>query len=223
MTSLDAALGWVERGFLPVPIPFRSKRPVIEGWPSLRIGKADVARFFNGGPQNIGVLLGEPYGAADLDLDCAEAIAAAAVLAPATGMIFGRASKPASHLFYRSDPPMRAKKYLDPTNKGCLCELRCLKVDGTVGLQTVVPGSTHETGEAIRFEAGFDREPANIDCDELARAVARIAAAALLARHWPQQAGGRHDAFLALAGFLWRGDWRLEHASAFHFGLYRAL
>ena len=224
MSPTNAALDWIERGFLPVPIPFREKKPVIEEWQKLRIDKASVPRYFNGQAQNNGVLLGEPYGAADMDLDCPEAIAAAATLAPATGMIFGRASNPASHRFYRADPPMPSRKYLDPTDKSCLVELRCLKADGTVGLQTVVPPSTHkETGEAIRFEPGFDREPANIDADELAPAVGRIAAAALLARHWPKAAGGRHDAFLALAGVLCRGGVTLDDSIEFHFAIYRAM
>jgi P4 family phage/plasmid primase-like protien len=214
----------IERGFFPVPIPFREKRPVIEGWPDLRITAADVATYFNGAPQNIGVLLGEPYGAADIDLDCGEAIAAAATLAPATGLKFGRASKPASHLFYRCDPPMPSRKYLDPTDKACLCELRCLKSDGTVGLQTVVPPSTHkETGEAICFEPGLDREPANIDADELTAAVARIAAVALLARHWPAAGHGRHECELALAGCLARAGWSLDDAERFVLVTYRAV
>jgi putative DNA primase/helicase len=182
-----------------------------------------VAHFFDGGPQNIGVLLGEPHGVADLDLDCDAAIEVAALLAPATGMIFGRASKPASHRFYRCDPARRSKKYLDPTDKTCLVELRCLKSDGTVGLQTVVPPSVHKQGEDIRFEPGFDREPAKIDPDELGTAVAHIAAAALLARHWPQQPGGRHDAFLALAGVLYRGRRSIDDTIAFHFAIYRGL
>src|ERR1039457_2016449 len=112
----------------------------------------------------MGVLLGE-RGLADVDLDCGEAIVAAASLAPDTDMIFGRQSKPASHRFYWSDPPARVKKYLDPVDKACLVELRGLKADGTRGLQTVVPPSVHEQGEEIRFEAGFDREPANIEAD----------------------------------------------------------
>ena len=224
MTPSSAALDLIERGFFPVPIPFREKRPVIEGWPDLRITAADVATYFNGAPQNIGVLLGEPYGAADIDLDCGEAIAAAATLAPATGLKFGRASKPASHLFYRCDPPMPSRKYLDPTDKACLCELRCLKSDGTVGLQTVVPPSTHkETGEAIRFELGLDREPANIDADELTAAVARIAAVALLARHWPAAGHGRHECELALAGCLARAGWSLDDAERFVLVTYRAV
>lgn len=222
MTPADGALDWIGRGFLPVPIPFRSKRAVIEGWPSLRIGRADVAQYFDGAPQNVGVLLGAPYGSADIDADCPEAVTAAAILAPETGLIFGRQSKPGSHRFYRCDPPLRSKKYTDPTDKKCLVELRCLASDGEVGLQTVVPPSVHECGETIRFEPGFDHEPANVDADVLAVAVGRIAAAALLAKHWPQR-GTRHDAMLALAGVLCRAGWPQAEGQLFCRALYRAV
>jgi predicted P-loop ATPase len=117
------------------------------------------------------------------------------------------------------------KKYEDTAGDGkkCLVELRCLKTDGSVGLQTVVPPSIHrDTGEQIRFEPGFDREPANVDADVLQKVAAKIAAVTLLALHWPKE-GGRHDAFLALAGTLYRAGWDLEDALAFHFALYRAL
>lgn len=227
------ALDWIKREYFPVPIPHKSKNPGApraeggggSGWQKLRITAADVPKYFNGQQQNIGVLLGEPYGAADIDLDCPEAIAAAATLAPATGLIFGRTSSPASHRFYRSDPPMPSKKYRDPLDTAiCLCELRCLKTDGdSVGMQTVVPFSTHEEGEPIRFEPGFDREPANIDGAELDRVVARIAAAALLAKHWPAAGHGRHECELALAGCLARAGWQRDDAETFVLATYRAV
>jgi P4 family phage/plasmid primase-like protien len=223
MTPAAAAVDWIERGHFIVPIPDRKKAPIHKGWQKLRIPEADVPKYFTGAAQNIGVLLGEPYGAADLDLDSAAAIAAAAILAPDTGLKFGRASKRASHYFYRCDPPRPGKKYLDPTDKTCICELRCLKSDGTVGLQTVVPPSVHVGGEAIQFEPGFDGEPANIDFDELARRVAHIAAAALFARHWPAAGQGRHECELALAGCLARAGWSIDAAEQFVVATYRAV
>jgi anti-anti-sigma factor len=54
-------------------------------------------------------------------------------------------------------------------------------------------------------------------------AVAKTAAAALLARHWPAEHAGRHDAFLALAGTLAHARWTLDQAKAFHRAMYRAL
>ncbi len=224
MTPTAGALDWIARGFYPVPVPFRAKKPILEAWQRLRIGAADVEKHFNGAQQNIGVLLGEPYGAADLDLDCPEAITAAASLAPDTGLKFGHASKPASHWFYRCDPPIPSKKYIDPGDGKGLVELRCLASHGETGLQTVVPPSAHkETGELIRFEPGFDREPGNVDADVLSAAVARIAAAALLARHWPKAGHGRHGCELALAGCLARAGWSLEDAERFVLTTYRAV
>jgi hypothetical protein len=59
------------KGLAVVPIIFRSKKPVIDEW-------QDAPNYFNGGKQNIGVILGGASGGfVDLDLDCPEAIAAA--------------------------------------------------------------------------------------------------------------------------------------------------
>jgi hypothetical protein len=222
MTPIEAAGDWVARGFLPVPVPFRQKGPIVGGWKKLRLRVEDLPLYFNSQPQNIGIILGDESGTADIDCDCMEAVAAAAELAPPTGMCFGRKSKPASHYIYRSTPPARFRKFVDPTDKITIAELRCQKTDGTVGLQTVVPPSVHEFGEQIRFEAGADKEPGVADATGLTRAVTRIAAAALLARHWPKE-GSRHDAFLALAGILARAGWSAGDAGVFHRAIYRAL
>src|SRR5262245_1200512 len=196
MSSADSAIFWIERGFFPVPIPYREKGPKIENWQNLHITAADVPRYFNGAPQNIGVLLGEPYGNCDIDLDCAQAVAAFPHFAPDTGLIWGHASKPRSHWIYRIDPPHTSRKYLDPVDGTTLLEFRCLKADGTVGLQTVAPPSVHPSGERIEFWRDCNRDPANVDKDELGRAVVWTACVAMLARHWPEGGGGRPDAFL---------------------------
>jgi hypothetical protein len=90
MTPLAAARDWIARGFLPVPAPFRRKAPVVKGWQKLRLRAEDLPRYFNSHPQNIGILLGDSSGTADIDCDCLEAVAAAAEFAPPTGMCFGR-------------------------------------------------------------------------------------------------------------------------------------
>jgi P4 family phage/plasmid primase-like protien len=222
MTPLDAAITWIQKGFSPVPVPHRSKRPVLKEWQRLEITTQGAGQYFNGASQNIGVLLGDKYGSADVDCDCPEAITAARELLPETGLIFGRQSKPFSHFFYRSDPPLRTLQFIDPLDHSTIVELRGLSSDGSVGLQTVVPPSIHESGEAVRFEPGFDGTPANIDAEVLTSAVRRVAAAALFARHWPTK-GSRHHAFLALAGVLARAGWSVEDAKAFHHVLYRCL
>ena len=215
MTSLDAAIAWIQKGFSPVPIPNRSKRPVLKGWEQLEMTIEVAPQYFNGKPQNIGLHLGDKYGSTDVDCDCQQAIVAARELLPETGLIFGRQSKPFSHFFYRSDPPVRTAQFIDPLDHSTLVELRGLSSDGTVGLQTVVPPSIHESGEAVRFEPGFDGTPANVDAEALTSTVRRVAAAALFARHWPTK-GSRHHAFLALAGVLARAGWSVEDAKVFH-------
>ena len=137
-------------------------------------------------------------------------------------MIFGRQSKPASHYFYRCNPIVRSRKYIDPVNKKTIVELRCQKTTGGMGLQTVVPPSVHESGEQVRFEPCYDGAPAEVTANALMDAVRQIAATALLARYWPKE-GSRHDAFLALAGTLRRAGWQLDRAVAFHRAIYSVL
>jgi hypothetical protein len=223
VTTLEAAQGYIGRGMIVIPLQQREKKPIVEGWPQLRLKAPDLPRYFGNGT-NIGVLLGDHHGTADVDLDCYECIAAGLDLLPRTSMVFGRQSKPISHYFYRTDPAIRTKKYLDPLDKKKgLIELRGLKSDGTVGLQTMVPPSTHPSGEVVRFVDGFDKTPANVDATILESAVARVAAAAALARYFPDEKGGRNLAFLALAGAAARAGWTLERAVAFHRALYRIL
>jgi predicted P-loop ATPase len=227
MTPLESARWWVKRGFHPSPVPNRSKKPVVEGWPSLRLTEVDLPRYFDGKAQNIGIILGDESGSTDVDLDCAEALAIAHPFLPETNLVFGRASRPASHYIYRCDPPVVSLKFSDPIivdkNENTLVELRCRKKDDTAGFQTVVPESVHESGELIRFEPGRNGYPANIDAETLVKAVQRVAAASLLSRYWPHPKAGRNDAFLALAGTFARGGWSVEEAIDFNFALYKIL
>ena len=94
MTPLDAAITWIQKGFSPVPVPHRSKRPVLKEWQRLEITKEGASQYFNGASQNIGVLLGDKFGSADVDCDCPEAITAAREFLPETGLIFGRQPVP---------------------------------------------------------------------------------------------------------------------------------
>jgi hypothetical protein len=222
MTPLEAVLAWMQRGFSPAPVPYRSKKPLLEGWQRLEMTVEAAPQYFHAQAQNIGVLLGDRYGNTDVDCDCPEAITAARELLPETGVIFGRQSKSFSHYFYRSDPPVRTQQFHDPLDHVMLVELRGLSSDGSIGLQTIVPPSVHETGEAVRFEPGFDGVPANIDARVLVLAVRKVAVAALLSCHWPTK-GSRHHAFLALAGVLARSECNLDDAKTFHRVIYRCL
>jgi hypothetical protein len=218
MTATESARALTARSFYPIPIPFREKGPQIKGWQTLRITGADVPKYFNGQQQNIGVLLGTPYGLADVDCDCPEALRIWPSYRPPTNMIWGRKSNPASHAIFFSDPPARLLQFRDPLGNGdeaMLIELRGLKKDGSVGLQSVAPGSTHPSGEQVRYEAGKDGEPANIDAVGLERSVSLAAAASLFARYWPGPGQGGHRSMMALAGVLCGAAWPMEDAQVF--------
>jgi uncharacterized protein (DUF927 family) len=225
---LDWARAWITHGFRPIPLAPRRKKPVHDNWPKINFGE-DLPRYFSQSA-NLGVALGEPYGNTDIDLDCQEAICIWPEFAPPTNMRWGRQGKPNSHWLYRSDPSPRKVAFEDSiehdgkTRKVTLLEMRGCKTDGTVGFQTMAPPSIHpDTGERVRFEPGADGEPANADLPDLERAVHRCAAATLLVRHFPGEHGGRHDAFLALAGLFQRAGWEEAEATQFARGMYRGL
>jgi hypothetical protein len=204
-TPLDIALRYIERGWNPVPIPHRTKRPLSDGWQTRIIGAEAAPRHFNGEPQNVGIILGpSSHGLTDVDLDCAEAVAIAPYVLPPTGAKFGRTSKRASHWLYNTDlsatEDTAVFQFRAPKTLEMILELRI--GGGNKGAQTVFPGSTHEEGETIAWDE--EGEPASVDGDDLHRRVRAIAAYSLLASHWPKERGGRHYCALVLGGFLSR-------------------
>jgi hypothetical protein len=231
----EAAVWYVSLGFFPVPVDYRGKKPKGNDWEKLRIDAALVPRYFNGTAQNIGALMGisttGTLGLADVDLDALEALSIAPRYLPDTRFIFGRLSKPASHWVYFSDPAVQIRQFEDPLlakspskeerKKAMIVELRGITKKGSAGLQSVLPGSVHESGELITFEPGHDSTPATVVPADLISAVPVIAAGALLARYWP--ASGRHDTMLALAGALARGEWPLVRALCFCHAVYEAV
>jgi hypothetical protein len=222
LSPLEAAREWTKRGNHVIPIPYREKGPKISCWQKLRLKLDDLPKYFNSKQQNVGVLHGEPFGHADVDVDCPEALKLWPGFAVPTGLVFGRQSKPFSHWFYRIDPPVPSMEFVDPIDHVTLVELRCLTKDGNVGMQTVVPPSVHkDTGETLRFELKLDGEPANVDADVLVRAVEKTAAAALIARRYPDH--GRHYTELAFAGVLARGGWEEDQVKEFIVAVYRAV
>ncbi|MFO0881141.1 MAG: DNA polymerase [Gemmataceae bacterium] len=205
----DAARLYLDRGLAVVPLPVRSKDPGFPGWHRLRISGEDLVEHFPSGElRNVALLNGTPSGRLlDVDLDADEARTVARHLLPSTGWIFGRKSSPGSHWIYRADEALDAAqlKFADLDGE-VLVELR-----GTGGI-TVYPPSVHPTGEAIRWEK-FD-EPGEVTLADLRQAVGEVAAAALLARHWPSK-GTRDETALALAGGLARAGWPAERIETF--------
>ena len=123
MTIQDAAREYTVRyAWKVIPIPFRKKSPVLDGWQHLRLSAADLPAHFNGQPANLGILLGPVSGGLyDVDLDCAEALRLAPYFLPAT-LTFGRNGNPISHWLYTTDEEIRTKKYV--LGQETLVELR---------------------------------------------------------------------------------------------------
>lgn len=88
----------------------------------------------------------------------------------------------------------------------------------STGAQTLFPGSVHPSGEPITWDA--ESEPSSVEAQQLQRAVAKLAAASLLARYWPD--GARNDAANALAGGLLRAGFHDDETKQFIEAICRA-
>ena len=210
ITVETAAIAYAKRGWKPLPVSRKTKKPIGAGWQK----KPFDLRNFNGNAQNIGIQLGEASGGlCDVDLDCTEAIGLAPEFLPATGAIFGRNSKPCSHQLYVSvdlyktetTATIQYKEYIGGKQGPVLVELR---IGGNgKGAMTAVPPSMHSTGEMVQWVS--EGEPSRVAGDVLKRHVLQLAVASLLSRHYPGS-GSRHEAALAIGGVLARAGWTAD-------------
>jgi replicative DNA helicase len=199
---LTAAKQHTKAGRYTVPIT-SGKAPTGKGWNGRRLKGEELPEAFNGA-ERIGLLTGvEGNPIVDVDLDCWEAREVAAYFLPDPNGKHGRASAPGSHRWYCGGEGFETRQFRDPigSDKKMLVELRGR------GMQTMIPPSIHPNGEVLTWEIELpDQPPANpVDMAGLERAVAKVAAASLLVRYWPE--GSRHHAVLALAGWLYRSGW----------------
>lgn len=186
--NTQALTDLVSEGYAIVPIVQGEKRPEHDGWLKRSFTPEEFSER-----HNVGVKCGGPSKhKVDVDLDAAEAVRAAELL-PITRS-HGRPGKPRSHHWYTCPDLKASLQYKDPVTGDMLCELR-----GTGG-QTVVPPSTHPSGEALQWENREAYLP--MSAEDLQRSVAEVATVALMARYWPS--GSRHVAAGHLGGFLAR-------------------
>lgn len=163
-TLLDVALSYHRRGWSPIPVHFKSKKPNNRAWPELRLTEADIHKEFHRKQRNIGVLLGEPsQELIDIDLDHPFCVELADQFLPPTPAVFGRPGKPRSHRLYRVVEPLETKSF-PSKSEGMLVEVR------STGRQTVFPPSIHESGEPITWETE-GAEPALVTAEQLLTAV----------------------------------------------------
>ncbi|GAA4443307.1 bifunctional DNA primase/polymerase [Novipirellula rosea] len=164
-----------QRGWFSVPLRPRSKSPVRNDWPNIRIEADDVKTHFST-KDNVGLILGEPSGwIVDVDLDCPEAIEIADQYLPPTPAITGRASAARSHRWYIAIGATTAK-HTDPNDGSMIVELR------STGTQTVVGPSIHPNGETYDT---LDTDPAAVPAPMLAACVNALADAVIVKRGVP--------------------------------------
>lgn len=189
---------YLGRGFRLVFYPTKTKGPTgtaAVGWTK----RADSADDYTPG-DNVGTFTGHEIAPGkflvDVDFDWTDGIQMARRLLPKTGFGFGRTSRIISHAFYTTSLPQVSKEFADITGKGFV-ELRGTKIDGTVGLQTMLPPSVHPSGETVELRTDDDIK----HDDSVPRRVTLYAIACILYHHLGQR-GLLHDTRLAIAGFL---------------------
>lgn len=194
MDPRKAAEFYMKKGFWPVPGKPGSKEPAIKR----PVEADDVGRFLNAFDtnSNVALMLGQPSGGlVDGDIDCPLAASAAQLFLPPTGMKSGRPGARLTHWFWLS-PVGQKVEFVDPVagkSRSMILELRASKC------LTMVPPSRHPTGELLAWDTLGP--PSQVEQVVLLRSGTFLATSALMARHWPS-AGSRHQAALALAGFL---------------------
>ena len=203
---LKEALRQIGRGHHVIDVPLGQKGPIRDKWPqfALTIDAAKASEIFQRDSSNLGLLLHPDLY--DTDIDCAQALAlihAFPTLLPHTDAVSGRPSKPRSHHFYKShDVGMHQFRDVDGT---MLVELR-----HGAGIQTLIPPSCYIEDGGQEY-AGWDSDgyPTEVDGRILETKVRRLAARALLLRHYPQN-GSRHEFALALSGALFNRDYSID-------------
>jgi hypothetical protein len=187
----EAALAYSGIGWPVIPSPLAGegesvgKNPVLDGWQNLRITTVEqVQQHFQGQMVNVGVPTGTISGLIDFNLECEDAINLAKECLLPTGTVFGHASAPSSHWFYRciEVTPKPTREFRDPlADEELILELR-----GDGGYQTILPASLHVlSGEWVEWSMQPPQQPACITYIELHKCAVRLATRVMLARHCP--------------------------------------
>lgn len=192
---------YLDAGWAVVPLVQGEKRAA-SNWQKKTYAPQDF-----GATDGIAGKCGEPSGwRVDVDCDAAEAIEAAKLLLPNTGLIHGRPGKPDSHYWFTCDG-IKTTQFTDVRDvggkTGMLIEIR------STGGYTALPPSWHPSGDQLAWTT--EREAMRLAPDDLHDAVRDVAICALLARHWPGP-GARHYFAGHLAGFLLQAGVEGAHA-----------
>lgn len=207
-----------------VQVQYKGKRALAPNWAASDYRPPAIDLFKNN-QRNIGIITGG--GVIDCDLDCDEALFFAKRFLPPTSAKFGRPSSPASHWLYRcNDVPddIAKNEFSDPTLKRSDDEEErdhstIIEVRGA-GHQTVLPGSTHPSGEIVRWEnqddGTYDAKPhiTVVPYDMVRRGALKVGLATLVVRHlWTT--GYHNSPTMHLAGMFFRMGWSEDEAKDF--------
>lgn len=186
-----AARAYIARGLQVVLLEPKSKKCVDSDWLTRTYKAEDFKADHNIGLKSVG-------GLVDVDCDCVEAAAMAEVFLPRTPMVFGRDSRPSSHLLYRCPEITKPLVYKDLITGKTLLEIR-------VNHQTMAPPSNHPGGERVAWaDANFlasGVEPLDVEHKLLVRSAQLAATGSMIALYY-NPPGARHEWGLALAGLL---------------------
>jgi hypothetical protein len=190
MTLRQIAQRYIDAGFAVVPIP-AGQKAATGSWNVTTYAADDIT-------EGVALKCGAPSGdRVCVDCDTEAATAVAQRLLPRTACE-GRKSRPSSHWWYLSP----AAKHL--TFKGLKNDQgkqqTIIEILAT-GNYALVPPTVHPSGEPREWDT--EGSILDIPFDDLRLSVTAVAAACLIAEHWPGH-GARHDARLALAGYLKR-------------------
>lgn len=208
-SSTRTALEAYRRGWQPLPIRDNTKRPYGSDWVNRTVDSEQrlidlFTEAQEGGANGVGLKLGTHSGGLiDVDLDHPKAGRLREYLLPTSPMQTGRPGHPHSHRWYLVEDEVPSTRPYKMPDGSSSVELR------STGSQTLIPPTTHPSGESYQWVGepfGGQDGPAVVPGKRLAIQVATLSMGAVLLDGWPRK-GGRHEAYLALAGGLLRdGD-----------------
>ncbi len=201
-------------GMIPVPVRPGQKAPDAS-WDARNVAVQDhslVIKKFSDDPEsNIGALFCGRFVDIDIDNTNQWMGKALATFLTKTTYIWGRKSKPGSHLAYITQEDfdrtpfssvLRLMKNAMIGEESYQIEIRGGKPDSNQ--MTVLPGSKHPSGELYEWQGESDLSvmPVFISVVDLVKGVRKAVAAAMICDYWGP--GVRNDMSLALAGLMWR-------------------
>jgi hypothetical protein len=192
-----------------------SKGPHEKGWTERVYTRDDYKDGYR-----VGLMCGHELSpgkfAHDVDIDWADGASIALSLLPATDFMYGRTSKRISHCWYTLPEALPSFKYIDPIDQSITyIELRGVKLDGTLGNQTMAPPSVWSKDHS-KEDLSFVRMqmPAHVaETSLLKQRVCLSAISMCFARHFGRKGFG-HEQRLAWAGFLLRAGLTVDECTS---------